>query len=148
MDEVLVVCPHCGKVNRASREKLAGGLRPDCGACGATLFPGAIEAKDDADFERHVARTNLPILVDFWAAWCGPCKMMAPQFAAAAKKMDGSARFLKVDTESLQQTAARFNIRSIPTMVMIVNGREIARQAGATDASNIIRWAMSHGVHA
>ena len=145
LDEIHVVCPQCGKVNRASGEKIASGQRPDCGACGAPLFPGAIEARDDADFERHVARSTLPIIVDFWAAWCGPCKMMAPQFAAAAKKMDASARFLKVDTEKLRETAARFNIRSIPTLVMIANGREIARQAGATDANNIMRWAASHG---
>jgi len=144
-DEVLVVCPQCGGVNRAQRAKLADGKRPDCGACGAPLFVGAIEARDDAAFARHVARTNLPILVDFWAEWCGPCKMMAPQFAAAAKSLDTRVRCLKVDTERLRETAARFGIRSIPTLVLIRDGHEIARQAGAMDARSILRWAASHG---
>jgi thioredoxin 2 len=144
-EDVFVVCPKCGGVNRAQKAKLAEGRRPDCGACGAPLFCGAIEAPDDAAFARHVARTNLPILVDFWAGWCGPCKMMAPQFAAAAKQLDTRVRAIKVDTEKLRETAERFAIRSIPTLILLRDGREVARQAGAIDANAILRWAASHG---
>ena len=144
-EDVFVVCPKCGGVNRAQKAKLAEGRRLDCGACGAPLFCGAIEAPDDAAFARHVARTNLPILVDFWAGWCGPCKMMAPQFAAAAKQLDTRVRAIKVDTEKLRETAERFAIRSIPTLILLRDGREVARQAGAIDANAILRWAASHG---
>ena len=144
-EDVFVVCPKCGGVNRAQRAKLAEGRRPDCGACGAPLFCGAIEAPDDAAFARHVARTSLPILVDFWADWCGPCKIMAPQFAAAAKQLDSRVRAIKVDTEKLQETARRFAIRSIPTLILLRDGEEVARQAGALDANAILRWAASHG---
>jgi thioredoxin 2 len=145
VEDVFVVCPKCGGVNRAQRAKLAEGRRPDCGACGAPLFSGAIEAEDDAAFARHVARTSLPVLVDFWADWCGPCKMMAPQFAAAAKLLDARIRMIKVDTEKLQETAQRFAIRSIPTLILLRDGQEVARQAGALDANAILRWAASHG---
>lgn len=145
MTDLHVVCPRCGQVNRASAEKLSHGQRPDCGACGAPLFPGAFDARDDAAFARHVARESLPILVDFWADWCGPCKSMAPHFAAAAKTRDVSARFMKVDTEKLRATAQNFNIRSIPTLVLIKGGREIARQSGAIDQSQILRWLDQHG---
>ena len=136
-DEVYIVCPQCGGVNRASRAKLAEGKRPDCGACGAPLFDGAIDVADDVAFARHVARTSLPILVDFWAEWCGPCKVMTPQFVAAAKRFETRARFLKANTEILRETAASFGIRSIPTLALIRDGREVARQAGAMDANSI-----------
>jgi thioredoxin 2 len=145
-DEIHVVCPQCGGVNRAGRTRLAAGRRPDCGSCGAPLFPGPIDVRDDAGFARHVARTSLPILVDFWAEWCGPCKVMGPQFAAAAAKLDTRARFLKVNTEILRETAGRFGIRSIPTLALIRDGREVARQAGAIDARSILQWAAGHGI--
>jgi thioredoxin 2 len=145
--EVRVVCPRCGGVNRAEEAKLRQGGRPDCGACGAALFAGPIDLRDDADFDRHISRTTLPVLVDFWADWCGPCKMMAPQFSAAAQTLETRARFLKADTEKLRAAAGRFAIRSIPSLILFRDGAEIARQAGAMDAKSILRWVNSHGVN-
>ncbi len=144
-ENATLVCSRCGRVNRASREKLASGLRPDCGGCGAPLFAGPVDMANDAAFAKEIARTGIPILVDFWADWCGPCKIMAPQFAIAAKRLEPRVRFVKVDTEKLRETAGRFAIKSIPTMVLIDHGREVARQAGAVDANAIERWLASQG---
>jgi len=134
---MLIVCPSCHATNRVPDARLADG--PVCGTCKAPLTSPEPFALDDQSFANYIARTELPIVVDFWAAWCGPCKMMAPQFAAAAKQLP-NVRFAKVDTEAAQQTAAQFNIRSIPTMVMFSGGREISRQSGAMNAADISRW--------
>jgi len=137
-EPVHIVCPHCGTTNRLPRERLADA--PACGKCKQTLFDGHPVALTDADFDRHVGKSDIPIVVDFWAAWCGPCKMMAPQFARAAQELEPAVRLAKLDTEAAQGIAARYGIRSIPTMIAFKGGREIARQSGAMDAASIVRW--------
>ena len=140
-DSETIVCPNCGALNRAPAEKLAGGARPKCGKCHEPMFTGApVAASSAAAFDRHVGKGSLPILVDFWAEWCGPCKMMAPMFARAAEALEPEVRLMKVDTEALPDVAARYGIRSIPTLILFRGGREIARQAGAMDAASIERW--------
>ena len=136
-----VVCPSCQAVNRI-REDAAE--KPNCGKCRAPLFAGPV-ALTAASFDTHVAKSDIPVVVDFWAEWCGPCKMMAPQFAQAATMLEPKVRFAKVDTEAEQQLGARFNIRSIPTIALFKGGREVARQAGAMGAQDIVRWVRQVG---
>lgn len=137
-DALHVVCPHCDAVNRVPAERLADGGH--CGRCKEALFEGRPIDLDPARFAAHAGRSDLPLVVDFWAAWCGPCKMMAPAFTAAAARIEPRARLAKVDTEAHPQLAGQFGIRSIPTVVVLKGGREVTRQSGAMDAATLERW--------
>ena len=136
-----LVCPHCQAINRIQRLDL--GKSPDCGRCHKALFTGHPLALDEAAFERHLGRDEIPLLVDFWAPWCGPCRMMAPAFEQAARQLEPHMRLAKVNTDEAQALGARLAIRSIPTLALFAGGREIARQAGAMGASDIVRWAQA-----
>ena len=136
-----LVCPHCHAVNRLPSARL--GERPNCGQCGQALFTGSALALDTASFAKHLTRNDIPLLVDFWAPWCGPCKVMAPQFAQAATLLEPQLRLAKVDTEAEPQLGAQYGIRSIPTLALFVGGRERARQAGAMAAQDIVHWVRS-----
>ncbi len=137
-----IVCPHCDAVNRVPSAKLAEA--PVCGKCKQPLFTAHPVELTQQNFMHHIVRSDVPVLVDFWAPWCGPCRMMAPALAQAAQHLEPQIRVVKLDTEVAQQLAAQFNIRSIPTLAMFRGGREVARQAGAMDANGIIAWAKSH----
>ena len=137
-----LVCPSCSSVNRLPPARLA--QHPVCGKCRQPLFNAHPLELNSGNFARHLQRNDIPVLVDFWAPWCGPCKMMAPQFAQAAHSLEPRYRLAKVNTEAEPGVGSQFGIRSIPTLVLFRAGREIARQSGAMGAQDIIRWAESH----
>jgi thioredoxin 2 len=139
-DALIVACPACNTLNRAPREKLAAGNSGKCGNCGRPLFEGHPLALNAQSFETHAGKSDIPLVVDFWAPWCGPCKAMAPQFERAASQLEPKVRFAKVNTDEEQQLAGRFGIQGIPTMILFHRGKEIARQSGLMDAARIEQW--------
>ncbi len=137
-----IVCPHCHTTNRIASDHLE--RNPDCGSCHQPLFTGHPVNLDEAAFERHVGKSQIPVLVDFWAPWCGPCRQMAPGYELAARELEPAIRVVKVDTDQAQNLAAQFNIRSIPTLALFVDGKEVARRPGALGGNDIVRWARSN----
>jgi thioredoxin 2 len=140
-DSLVVVCPHCATKNRVGRERLRD--KPACGQCKSQLFPGRPVELTTATFDRQIGG-DATVVVDFWAAWCGPCRMMAPAFEQAAAQVAPGIHLAKVDTEAQPDVASRFAIRSIPTLIAFRNGREIARQSGALSLPQLMQWIANH----
>ncbi|SDB74679.1 thioredoxin TrxC [Belnapia rosea] len=140
-----VLCPQCDAINRVPAARLADG--PRCGECRAALFEAKPVALSEARFRRHLRHSGIPLLVDFWASWCGPCRAMAPAFEAAARTLEPRMRLVKVSTEEAPGLAAELAISSIPTLALFAGGREVARQAGALPTRGIIAWAGANAAH-
>jgi thioredoxin 2 len=139
----MIACAKCGAANRVPAAR--AGEDPSCGRCKSPLFEGRPAEVDGARLEALIARSDVPVVVDFWAPWCAPCRMMAPAFEQAARTLEPGYRLAKVNTEEQQELASRFAIRSIPTLVVFRGGREVARQSGAMDAGTLVRWIRANG---
>lgn len=138
----LVVCPHCAATNRLPEGRPASAAK--CGKCGAALFEGHPADVSGEIFTRQIERSTIPVLVDVWAPWCAPCRMMAPAFAAAAAELEPQVRLVKLNSDVEQAVAAQLGISGIPTLLLFRGGREIARQSGAMSASQIVQWTKQH----